>query len=171
VPWTFDEIQSEWFDGPSLQWDSEDVEASFDLATKMRGLRWVTGANRPAGAFPAVPGLGRRGGYGEFLRVYWFGKRMASIIGAPGADDLIARVIGNDPDADEEATAIYLLRSRNPGTELQIAPGVKVGSRDRRPDFKICYAQDPWTFVELQGFIAPQPAFAFKSFSSDWLIR
>lgn len=149
VPWTFEEIQQEWFGGPYLLWDPEDVEAAFNLAAKIRGQTWVVGNKGNTTVFPAFPGIGRRGGYSEFLRVYWFGKRMAFIVGATGAEDLIARVIRNDEDANEEASAIHLLRSRNPETELEIEPGVRIGTRNRKPDFRIRLGQDRWVYVEV----------------------
>ncbi len=99
--------------------------------------------------FAAFPDIGPRGGYSEFLRVYWFGARMASIVNAPGADDLIARVIAGDVDGDEEATAIHLLRSRHPEADLEIEPGVKVGARERKPDFRVRGDAGPWVYVEV----------------------
>src|SRR2546430_15508928 len=84
VPWTFEEIEREWFGSAHLPWDRADVEVAFNLATKLRGLAWVLGPERDMRPFAAFPDIGPRGGYSEFLRVYWFGKRMASIVGASG---------------------------------------------------------------------------------------
>lgn len=149
VPWTFEEIQQEWFGGPHLHWDPEDVESAFNLATRVRGHKWVAGEIRNTIPFAAFPGIGRRGGYSEFLRVYWFGKRLASIVGAVGAEDLIARVVSDDAAAGEDATAIHLLRLKRPETKLEIAPDVKVGTSDRKPDFRIREGQGPWVYVEV----------------------
>ena len=149
LPWIIHEIEQEWFAGSHLYWDANDVELAFNVATRIRGLEWVLGKKHDTTQFSQFSGIGRRGGYSEFLRVYWFGIRMASILGAPGADDLISRVIANDPDACEEATAIYLLRSGQPKTDLEIEPGVKVGSRDKRPDFRIRKDRDSWVYVEV----------------------
>ncbi len=115
----------------------------------MRGYAWVVGPKRDLTPFAAFPGIGPHGGFQEFLRVYWFGKRMASIVGTKGSDDLIRRVIGGDPDADEEATAIDLLRSSHPETELEVEPGIRVGTRDRKSDFRIKKDGDPWVYVEV----------------------
>ena len=57
------------------------------------GYSCVVGPPRDMRAFAAFPGIGDRGGFSEFFRVYWFGKRMASIVGARGSDALILRII------------------------------------------------------------------------------
>jgi hypothetical protein len=149
VPWTFEEIERGWFGSARLNWERAAVEAAFNQATRMRGYAWVVGPKKDLTPFAAFPGIGPHGGYQEFLRVYWFGKRMASIADTKGSDDLIRRVIDGDSDADEEATAIDLLRSNHPDTELEVEPGVKVGTRDRKPDFRIRKDGEPWLFVEV----------------------
>src|ERR1700747_1877102 len=149
VPWTFEEIERQWFGSAHLHWDRADVEAAFNLATKMRGHSWVLAPKRNMKPFAPFPDIGPRGGYSEFLRGYWFGARMASIVNAPGADDLAARVIAGDADGDEEATAIHLLRSRHPEADLEIEPCVKVGARERKPDFRVRGDAGPWVYVEV----------------------
>lgn len=148
MPWTISEIEEQWFGGAHLNWPTADVELAFEVATHLRGQDWVLGAEVDQ-SLMQFPGIGRRGGYSEFLRVYWFGIRMASILGAKGADELIRRVIADDPDASEEATAIHLLRSWASPTELEIEPDVKVGERDKRPDFRIRNDQGAWIYAEV----------------------
>ncbi len=149
VPWLLEEIEQEWFNGASIHWNAKDVELAFDVATRIRGLQWVLGQQLDLRAFAQFPDVGRRGGYSQFLRVYWFGARMASITGAVGADDLIPRVIAGDVDASEEAAAIHLLRSRNLATDLEIEPSVKVRAADKKPDFRIRLNEAPWVYVEV----------------------
>jgi hypothetical protein len=149
MPWTLEEIELEWFGGLRLHWDAKDVELAFRVATRLRGMPWVLGAKVDPASFPVLAGIGGRGGYSEFLRVYWFGIRMASLLGAKGADDLIARVVAGDADASEEASAIHLLRSKQTETELEIEPEVRVGTEDRRPDFRIRKGDERWVFVEV----------------------
>src|SRR6266851_7618561 len=115
MPWTFEEIEREWFGDAHLAWNQGDVVRAFDFAEQLRGRDWVLG-NEVDPRLMAFPGVGRRGGYQEFLRVYWFGKRAASIVGAHGAEAFIQRLIANDPSTSEEASAIHLLRARNPDT-------------------------------------------------------
>ena len=147
--WTFEEIQREWFGGAQLRWDRNDVVRAFNLAESIRGRDWVLGRGVDITAFSAFPGIGRRGGYSEFLRVYWFGKRMASIVGALGYDDLVERLMTNDSAASEEASAIHLLRFKHPDTELEIGPKVKVDNRNRQPDFRLRKVGEPWIYVEV----------------------
>ena len=128
VHWTFDEINREWFGGAYLHWDSNDVERAFALAKEIHGRDWVLGREFDLGAI-AFLGVGRRGGFSQFLRVYWFGKRMQAIAGLPGADSIRERLLANDPAADSELTAIHLLRSRQLQTEAEIGPKVTVGDR------------------------------------------
>jgi hypothetical protein len=149
VLWTLEEIERAWFGSVRLNWERVAVEAAFNQATRMRGYAWVVGPKRDLTPFAAFPGIGPHGGYQEFLRVYWFGKRMASIVGTKGSDDLIRHVIDGDPDADEEATAIDLLRSSHPETKLEVEPLVKVGTRDRKPDFRIKKGDQPWVYCEV----------------------
>jgi hypothetical protein len=102
---TFEEIERDWFGDAHLSWDRDDVVRAFGLAESIRGREWVLGGEVPA-AFPnAFSGIGPRGGYQECLRIYWFGKRAASIVGAENADDLIQRLLANDSAASEEASA------------------------------------------------------------------
>jgi hypothetical protein len=149
VPWILEEIELEWFGGMRLHWDPKDVESAFDVATRIRGLAWVLGAKLDPTLLPPLVGIGIRGGYSEFLRVYWFGMRMGSILGAKGADNLIARVIAGDADANEEAGAIHLLRSQQTNTDLEVEPEVRVGTRDRKPDFRIRKGDERWVYVEV----------------------
>jgi len=149
MPWILEEIELEWFDGMRLHWEARDVELAFNVATRLRGLAWVLGPKLDPALLPPAAGIGARGGYSEFLRVYWFGIRMASILGAKGTGDLIARMIAGDADANEEASAIHLLRSRQADTDLEIEPEVRVGTKDRRPDFRIRKREEPWVYVEV----------------------
>ena len=146
--WTFEEINREWFGGAYLHWEPNDVERAFAVAEEIRGRDWVLGPEFDLGTIP-FPGVGRRGGFSQFLRVYWFGKRMQAIAGLPGADSLRARILANDPAAESELTAIYLLRSRQLQTDAEIEPEVTVGEGKRRPDFRIRNTGGVWMYVEV----------------------
>jgi len=148
LTWTIKEIEEQWFAGAHLNWPAADVERAFDIAAQLRGQDWVLGAEVDRSLLQ-FPGVGRRGGYSEFLRVYWFGIRMTSILGAKGSDELIRRVTEGDLDADEEATAIHLLRSWGSVTDLEIGPYVKVGNKTKKPDFRIRRGTEPWVYVEV----------------------
>jgi len=84
MPWIREEIEQEWFGGLHLHWDKNDVERAFNIATRIRGLEWVLGKRRDTTAFPELPGIGRRGGFSEFLRFGGIGfARSQPATGAP----------------------------------------------------------------------------------------
>jgi hypothetical protein len=149
MKWILSEIESEWLGGQQLGWPAAEVESAFEWAERVAGRDWVLGREIDTTPFAGFPGIGRRGGYEELRRVYWFGIRMASIAGAPGADELIAKVLAGDPSAGEEATAIHLLRCRHLDTELEIGQPVAGGERLRRPDFQIRQPGDDWVYTEV----------------------
>jgi len=124
-----------------------EVERAFAVAEEVRGRQWVLGKNDFTEI--ALPGIGRRGGFQDFVRVYWLGKRLDSVLGSRGADSLVRRIIAVDAAAESELTAIKLLRSFQSGTELEVAPPIAVGKRNRQPDFRIRKPPDPWVFVEV----------------------
>jgi hypothetical protein len=148
MPWTFEEIQQEWFGGEYLQMDRDDVERAFAEAEKIRGKEWVLGQEFDLAGL-VVPGIGRRGGWMQFLRVYWFGKRIQSIIGSPGAERLTTKLLAEDRSADSELSAIHLLRARHSDTELELEPEVEIGDRTKVPDFRIRKDGDEWTYAEV----------------------
>jgi len=148
MTWTFEQIESEWFGGQYLQMSPGDVEGAFAAAERVRGRDWVPGSEFDLGSL-SLPGLGRRGGYSQFLRVYSFGKRLQSLSGAAGEESLIEHLVNNDPSAESELTAIHLLRSRRPESVVEIEPTVTVGDRQRRPDFRIRDNTTSWTYVEV----------------------
>jgi hypothetical protein len=136
MPWTFDEIEKNWLGGPRLPLQPEDVEGAFAAAEQARGREWVLNST--------------------FQQVYTLGKRMQSvgdlmqaITGAPGADELMKKVLQEDVGADSELEAAHFLRSRRPETEIEIGPIVQVGNRERRPDFRIRSKTASWTYVEV----------------------
>jgi hypothetical protein len=140
MSWTIEEIEREWLGGERVSLSPEDVVRSFTIAEQIRGREWVLNTMSWGG--------GRQWGFAPFLRVYAFGTRIEAIIGAPGADTLIRRLLQDDRAADSELTAIYLLRSRCSESELEIGPEVTVGDRRRRPDFRIRRGTESWTYVE-----------------------
>jgi hypothetical protein len=148
MTWTFEEISREWLGGNRLSLDAGDVERAFDMAEAIRGREWVLG-NEILADTSNFPGIGRRGGFCQFERVYWFGKRIQVITGLPGSERLVEKLKANHPSAESELTALYLLRSRRPDTEAEIAPEIITGSRRRQPDFRIRRSEDGWTYVEV----------------------
>ena len=149
VPWRISEIQYEWFGGNILNWDARDIEKSFSAAQRAAGASWVLGSEIDQTMFGGLHGIGRRGGFSEFLRVYWFGRRAASLRGAIGARELLRKVLAGESPAGEEATSAHLLRARHRDTRLEFEPPTVVGSKTKHPDFRIRKAGEPWTYVEV----------------------
>ena len=147
MAWTRHEISVQWF-GDQVRGLPDDAPEAFDVAERIRGLTWVLGREFEFGGMK-LPGVGVRGGYNEFLRVYWFGKRMQSVTAAAGTNSLVNRLLAGDAAADAELTAIYLLRSHQLDSELEIGPTIVVGDRSRQPDFRIRCGEDAWTYVEV----------------------
>jgi hypothetical protein len=142
MPWTLDEIENEWLGGERLQLSPEDVVYAFDVAEQALGREWVLSTTR-------LPGGKRLWGFRPFSRVYAFGKRMQAIAEAPGGDALLERLLQGDAAAESELTAIYLLRSRRPDTEVEVGPKMIVGDHYRLPDFRIRSKMNAWTYVEV----------------------
>ena len=80
-------------------------------------------------------------------------RRIASLDGVKDADRLIEKLWSSDNadarTAETELTAIYLLRTWNPRAEAEYEPGIRVGRRNRRPDFRTRSRTDIWTYVEV----------------------
>ena len=89
MPWTLDEIESEWLGGERLQLPPEDVVRAFAVAEQARGREWALSTTSTLGG-------GRIWGFAPFLRVYAFGKRMQMLAGARGADALLERFSQDD---------------------------------------------------------------------------
>jgi len=158
MPWTFEEINHEWFGGDYLSsGDASDVERAFTMAEIIRGREWVLGYEVDTD-ISSFPGVGRRGGFYQFMRVYWFGKRIQAISGLPRSEQLLERLRANKASAETELTAIHLLRSRRFETEAEIAPVVIVKGHSRQPDFRIRSVEDHWTYVEVTKLNASVPS-------------
>lgn len=82
-----------------------------------------------------------------------FDRRMASLDGVVDADQLKEKLWSRDRDlarnAESELTAIYLLRTWNPRAAVEYEPRIRVGARNRQPDFRTRSHTDDWTYVEV----------------------
>jgi len=141
MPWTIEEIEMEWLGGERASLPAANVVRAFTAAEHVRGREWVLGTTY-------LPGGGRHQGFAPFMRVFSFGSQIEAIAGATGAETLINRLLQDDPAANSELDAIYLLRSRCPISVVEIGPEITVGSRFRHPDFRIRCGTESWTYVE-----------------------
>jgi len=148
MTWTLEEIEQDWFGGQRINLPRDEVEQAFAMAEQARGREWVLGPELPD--MPAgFPGLGRRGGFASFLRVYALGWRLQTVAGARGFDALLRRIIEEDQAAESELSAMHLLRARNPHTKLEVGPEMRIGKRNRQPDFRIRNGTERWVYVEV----------------------
>jgi len=115
---------------------------AFRIGEEIRGPDWVRSCTY-------LPNGYRQLGYAAILKVLWFAERVRVIRDGINSTELIDRLRAGDPAAESELTAIHLLRSENPATTLEIGPTVQVGTRVRKPDFRIAKPSDPWTHVEV----------------------
>jgi hypothetical protein len=142
MTWTIEDIERDWLNGERLGAAAEEVLAAFETAEAVRGPEWVRSTT-------FLPGGARQWGFSALIPIIALASRVTSLRNALGADDLLRRLRNNDGAAESELSAIHLLRSSNPGTELEIAPVAAVGDRQRRPDFGIRMPADNWTNVEV----------------------
>ena len=115
---------------------------AFRVAEEIRGEDWVRSCTY-------LPSGYRQLGYASILRVLWFAERVQVIRDGINSPNLIDRLRAGDAAAESELTAIHVLRSENRDTTLEIGPTVQVGSRVRKPDFRIAKQGEPWTHVEV----------------------
>lgn len=142
MAWTIEEIERNWMNGEPLGSASEEILAAFEMAEAIRGPDWVRSITFLAGG-------ARQWGFSALLPILSLANRASSLKNAVDANDLLHRLRSDDAAADSELSAIHLLRSSNPATELEIAPIAAVGDRQRRPDFRIRMPAERWTHVEV----------------------
>ncbi|MGO8990799.1 MAG: hypothetical protein ACLQGU_13030 [bacterium] len=121
---------------------AEEVLAAFETAEAVRGPDWVRSTT-------FLPGGVRQWGFSALIPIIDLARKVTSLRNAVGADNLLQRLRSNDYAAESELSAIHLLRSSNPETELEIPPVAAVGDRQRQPDFAIRMPADDWTQVEV----------------------
>lgn len=143
MPWTLKDIESEWLiPGEPLMFPADSIVDAFRVAEEIRGEDWVRNCTY-------LPNGSRQLGYAAILRVLWFAERAQVIYDGINSAHLIDRLRAGDVAADSELTGIHVLRSENRDTTLEIGPAVQVGSRVRKPDFRIAKQSAAWTHVEV----------------------
>ena len=138
--WVWDDIQREWLLGESIAASPEDIVAMFEFAERILGADWIDQQRTT----PA----GKIAGFVPTLAVVATGRALAVIEGRPSAQQLIDRLKVADRAAFAELKAMYLCCS-GLQVDLEIEPGLQVGSRARKPDFRVRSAGSPWTYVEV----------------------
>ena len=137
--WTWEEIDADWLVGNHLAVPPEEIVAAFNKAEKVLGHRWIEAAGIHSGS--------RVRGTSPTLRVVSVGQHLASLDGVSGLEELIGKLRANDMSSFAELTAVYLVKSRYPNSDVELGPIVQIENRRRKPDFRIRRGNEPWTYV------------------------
>jgi hypothetical protein len=136
-----DRIEREWLSGSRLAIEPGDVVAGFNKAEELLGVEWIhayrggVGQNL-AGAAVALP-------------IAVAGLQLRSVQGAPGLRELLTRLKAQDRAARSELAAASYCAEGQVTVRLEFGAPVRVGVRDRRPDFRVALPSDAWTHVEV----------------------
>jgi hypothetical protein len=136
MTWTWQEIERDWLLGNRVGIAPDLVVSAFERVEAALGRRWIEGL-RIGRSLPAG------------MRVITVGLQLESLAGVPGAGEMVGKMGAGDTSAFSELAALHLVREAEPDVEVELAPTVRVGDRDRRPDFRVRRGLDPWTHVEV----------------------
>jgi hypothetical protein len=143
MPFDMDRIRNEWLAGSQLAIAPGDVVAGFNKSEELLGADWIRahrgGADRNL-AGPAVA-----------LPIAVTGLQLRSVEGAPGLNEVLARLQARERERSarsELAAASYCVEGQ-PGARLEFGAPVRVGARNRRPDFRVALPGDAWTHAEV----------------------
>ena len=154
MSFTWDEIEVDWLMGSTLAATHDDVVESFNRVEQMLGRDWVLASRTGTGGTVSR-------GTSPTLHIVNTGQLLGSLEGIPGHERLVSQLRQNDRSGHAEAIAIHLLRSPQPGLEIELYPTVRVGRKQRQPDFRVRQAADePWVYVEVT---APDASEEYKA--------
>jgi hypothetical protein len=139
--WTWDEINTDWLSGAQIAMSPDEVVTAFNRAEQILGRDWIETSRLHSGI--------QVRGTSPTLRVVTMGHMLASLDGVRGREDLIEKLRKGDISAFAELAALHLLRAAVPTATLELEPVVDVGGHERKPDFRVQQADDPWTYVEV----------------------
>ncbi len=142
MTYTWPEIEQDWLGGGGgLVASPDEVLSAFNEVAKRFGREWVE-ATRTRNGIPSR-------GLAPTLYIVTMARLLRSLDGLPNAAGLLEKVNRGSYDARAELVAIDLIRDENPGAIVEVEPEIKVGGRDRKPDFRTQMADEPWTYVEV----------------------
>src|SRR5271165_1686554 len=140
--YTWQEIEQDWLVGSSdLAASHDEVVATFNTVGKYFGREWVESSR--------VRGRSVGQGTSPTLAIVALGRLLQALGDIPNTTPLLSKVRNMRADARAELIAIYLLRLYSPNVSVDIEPEVKVGDRNRKPDFRVRRGKEPWTYVEV----------------------
>ena len=136
------EIERQWLRGGRIAYAAKEAVDAFNLVERMLGAAWMKEHNTSGGAEVWGPG--------PTAAIVHMGRRLASLEGLAGVDDLVRRIQRNDESAPAELTTIDLLRRDRSSVRVELGPNVMVDGGPRKPDLRVREAtDDPWTYVEV----------------------
>jgi hypothetical protein len=138
--WRVEDIERDWLAGDvsALAASPDSVVASFDRTERALGREWIEKSRIILG--------NRIQGTNPTLRIVNMGQKLVALENVTDSERLLHRIRNGDRSAEGELTAIYLLRSRNPGVTVELYP--KVGEREA--DFRVRGPDEQlWTYVEV----------------------
>ncbi len=140
MTWSLEDIERDWIGGKvsALAAPPNAVVAAFDRTERALGREWIEKSRISVGSI--VRGLA------PTLRIVNTGQKLTVLESVINPERLLDRIRNDDPSAEGELAAIYLLRSRNPDVAAELYP--KVGEREA--DFRVRAPDEQlWTYVEV----------------------
>jgi hypothetical protein len=142
MTYTWQEIEEGWLGGAGgMAASPDEVLSAFNDVCLRFGKGWIE-ASRVKNDV-----TGR--GIAPTLYIVTLARLLQALNSAPNATRLIEKVRQGNPDSRAELIAIYLLRAENPNALIEVEPEIRVGTRNRMPDFRARVADEPWTYVEV----------------------
>jgi len=142
VTYTWQEIEQDWLGGVSgLAASSAEMVSAFNEVAARFGREWVEATRTRNGTASR--------GTSPTLYVVTLARLLRALDGAANSAALIEKVRRGNLDARAELIAIYLLRSENQQALVEVEPEIRVGGRNRKPDFRTRMPAEPWTYIEV----------------------
>jgi hypothetical protein len=141
MPYAWDEIRDSWLQDGAIAAEPAEIVDQFNRVERILGRPWLEAKLAPA------PGVSAYGAL-VTLEVVRAGRLLRSVEDLENAEDLYKKLRGGKETIWAELQAAYLLRM-NDNVTLKLEPAVSVGSRTRRPDFRVRMGDEPWTYVEV----------------------
>ena len=139
MAWTWAQIERLWL-GTDGQPEPAGFAEAFNRISSVLGDGWTT---------PDLQQIGPPGPW-QLMNVILVGIKLEGLNGVADTDSLVARLRRRDRDAWAELSAIRIARGPLNEGEVELGPIVMVGTRNRRPDFRIRDSHDgDWTYVEV----------------------
>jgi len=142
VAYTWQEIEQDWLGGSGgIAAAPDEILSGFNEVTGRFGRDWVETTRTSNGIVSR--------GASPTLYIVTLARLLRALDGVPSSAALIEKIRQGNLDARAELIAIYLLRTDNPDALVEVEPEVRVGERDRKPDFRARAAHEPWVYVEV----------------------